>query len=348
MHKRYIWPSALIIVVIIISGFGFLANYSSRSPIAEKKIASPPPKTPSPTPTLDRLAIEAIRSRKYLASPLVEVQPLGEQLGYKNTIISYDSEGYKVYALMSIPNGLRPVAGWPVIILNHGYINPAHYATAGPEYRQFITSFTGAGYAVIKPDFRGHGRSQGIAEGGHFSPVYSYDVLNLISSVKQNGTQFDPNRIGLFAHSMGGHVALRTIVASPDVKATVFMAAVVGSFDDIFYSWPHSPLGLDMPTQVHAIRQKAIDTFGSPKENPGFWNSASAINYVTSVTGPVQINQDAGDLTVPTVFSDHLDAALKAAGRRVEYHLYPGNDHQFIKNRTLLLQRTLAFYKANL
>lgn len=306
-----------------------------------------PVPTTEPTPLPDPLTIEGIRGRSYPGSPIISEQSLGEVSNYKNSIISYQSDGFKVYALMSVPDKPKPLAGWPVIILNHGYINPSNYVTNGPEYRQFIAAFTAAGYVVIKPDFRGHGKSQGVAEGGHFSPAYAYDVLNLISSIKQDST-FNASRIGMFGHSMGGHVSLRSIVTSPDIKATVFMAAVVGSFDDIFYSWPHSPLHLDAPSQVQVIREALIQKHGDPHGNPNFWASASAINYVSAVVGAVQINQDSGDSTVPTVFSDHLNAALLAAHKPVEYHLYPGNDHQFIKNRALILQRAVAFYQAHL
>jgi uncharacterized protein len=308
------------------------------------------PKTPAPTASqavLDPLAIEAIRSRSYPGSAITVEQNLGSKGSYSNSEVSYSSDGNKIYALMSTPNGSVPNGGWPVIVLDHGYINPADYQTAGGDYQSFIGEFTKAGYMVIKPDYRGHGNSQGVPEGGHFSPVYAYDNMNLIASLKRYSS-VNPKRIGLFGHSLGGHVALRTIVSTPDVKATVIMAGVVGSFNDIFYNWPHSPMLNDRPQIVQSKKTDLVAKYGEPKTNPDFWNSVSALNYVKYITGPVQINHDVNDSVVPKIFSDHLVAAMQQAGKSVEYHQYPGDDHQFTANRSALINNVLAFYKVNL
>ncbi len=300
------------------------------------------------TKELDPITIEAIRNRTYASSPIATTQQLGSQGGYSNAVISYQSDSNTIYALQSTPNSSAPAGGWPVIIFDHGYINPATYQTNGNEYRQIIAAFTQAGYMVIKPDYRGHGKSSGSPEGGHFSPVYAYDNLNLVASLK-NYSSVNPGRIGLFGHSLGGHVALRTIVASKDIKATVIMAGVVGSIHDLLYNWPNSPMPGDEPKALVAgKKQELIDKYGDPKANPTFWNSVSAINYVDAVTGKVQLHHSSGDSTVPYTFSNNLAAALQKANKSVENYTYPGNDHQFSQNRSLLLQRAVAFYKASL
>ncbi|HEY6736924.1 MAG TPA: hypothetical protein VI322_04380 [Candidatus Saccharimonadia bacterium] len=66
------------------------------------------------------------------------------------------------------------------------------------------------------------------------------------------------------------------------------------------------------------------------------------------VTGAVQINQDVADSIVPKLFADHLNEALTAAGKPVEYQIYTGDDHQFAANRGALLANLIAFYRARL
>ncbi len=308
---------------------------------------SPAASASTPAAPLDRLTIAAMRARSYPASVLTLVRSDGDQGGYVNTVVSYQSDGFTVYALLSIPNSARAASGWPVIILNHGFIEPAMYKTDDASYAQFISAFAHAGYAVIKPDYRGNGQSQGAPEGGHFSPVYTYDVMNLISTLKVDA-RIDPNRIGLFGHSMGGHEALRVAVISKDVKAVVLMAGVVGSFNDIFYNWPKSPVTTDPPAIVQQIRTGLIAKYGTPKDDPSFWDSVSAVNYVSSITAAVQINHDTGDSVVPVTFSQHLASSLTAAGLKFDYYAYGGDDHQFVANRALILQRAVAFYKAHL
>ena len=75
------------------------------------------------------------------------------------------------------------------------------------------------------------------------------------------------------------------------------------------------------------------------------WNAASAVDFAGDVTGAVQIDEDIGDSVVPKLFSDHLNSALMAARKTVEYHLYPGDDHQFAANRTAVIANALAFYR---
>ncbi|HSX47998.1 MAG TPA: alpha/beta fold hydrolase [Candidatus Nanoarchaeia archaeon] len=297
---------------------------------------------------LNPLTIQAIRARQYPGSDIVTEQQLGQRVSRVVSIVSYQSDGLKIYAQLSLPTSDKPAAGYPVIILDHGYINPAQYQTDGPEYASWIDALTGAGFAVIKPDYRGNGNSEGVPEGGHYSPVYAYDNLNLVTSLK-NFAPVDSKRIGLLGHSLGGHEALRTIVVSPDIKATSLAAGVTGSFYDLFYNWPHSPAPNDQPTTiVRGNLERLLSEQGDPKSNPDFWASASSVNYVSAVTGAVQVNHGTADVTVPKLFSDHLVEALQKAGKSVEYQVYPGGDHQFSHDHQLFLQRLIDFYNRNL
>ncbi|MGH7721854.1 MAG: alpha/beta hydrolase family protein [Candidatus Dormibacteria bacterium] len=291
-----------------------------------------------------------MRARPYPASRLTTVRSDGDQGGYVNTVVSFVSDGLTEYSLLSVPDGRRPQAGWPVVIVSHGYIDPRTYRTDDGSYAQFIATFARAGYMVLKPDFRGHGRSQGVPEGGYLSPVYTYDLLNLISTVRLD-PRVDRTRIGLFGHSLGGYEALRAMVISSDIRAVVFMSAVVGSLSDIFFNWSTvtpTPTAAPPPVQQQ-VAQSLIAARGTPRTDPTFWNAASPINYVGSSSAAVQIDLDVSDSQVPRLFSDHLYAALRAAGSSlVDYRMYPGDDHQFTRNRAAVLANIMSFYRAHL
>jgi dipeptidyl aminopeptidase/acylaminoacyl peptidase len=340
--------TATVVLVACLVVAGRTASVPHRGAALAHAPAAPASTAGARVPALNPLSIAAMRDRAYPASALTQLRTDGDLGGYVNTVVSFVSDGLTEDALMSTPDRPRPAAGWPVIVICHGYIDPRTYRTDDASYAQFIAAFARAGYLVLKPDYRGHGHSQGVAEGGYLSPVYTYDVLNLVSALRAD-PRVDPSRIGLYGHSLGGYEALRAMVVSHDIRAVTFMAGVVGSLNDIFYEWPKpaQPTAPPPPVQQQVARS-VIATNGTPHTQPDFWSSASPIDFVAGGTAAVQINMDVADSQVPKIFSDHLDAALVAAGRSVQYITYPGDDHQFSRNRAAVIANMLAFFRAHL
>lgn len=151
--------------------------------------------SPAPHP----LMIEAQRQQDYPGSAIVVEQTLDPGSNYDRAIVSYRSEGLKIYALMTVPRGERPFGGWPAIVFNHGYIPPRQYRTT-ERYVAYVDGLARSGYIVFKSDYRGHGNSEGEPRSYGY-PDYTTDVLNALTSVAQfNGA--DPNRVAMWGHSM--------------------------------------------------------------------------------------------------------------------------------------------------
>ena len=305
-----------------------------------------PTLTPSPTPTLHPMNILAMRQKTYPGSQITIEETLEPGANYYRYYAWYASDGLKIYGLLTVPFGDMPQAGWPAIIFNHGYISPLIYKTM-ERYVAYVDQLARHGYIVYKIDYRGHDKSDGDATGAYGDPGYTTDVLNAVAALKAFH-QADPNRIGMWGHSMGGFLTLRAMVISRDINAGVIWSGVVGSYPDMLCCWRHPEVG--MPTRTpnpnfrSEWRTQWQNLYGSPQENPEFWNSLSANSYLGDLSGPLQIHHDVGDAEVPVKFSQDLYREIIAAGKPVEYYEYPGDDHNLANYFNQAMQRTVEFF----
>ncbi len=347
-------------IVSFIIVFGFVAAVLTRNPQTSQELSE---NQGGLEENLHPLSIEYMRQQTYPGSDIIIEQTLPAGSNYNQYIASYQSQerlstdvdksdGLKIYALLTVPQGAKPKNGWPVIIFNHGYIQPAQYRTT-ERYTAYVDVFARNGYIVFKSDYRGHGNSEGKATGGYGNNDYTIDVLNALSSIK-NYPGVNPEKIGMWGHSMGGGITLRSMVVSKDlpagrqgIKAGVIWAGVVGSYSDLLNNWrrrdqPRSEAGI--PSWPTAWRQRLIDQYGDPSKNPEFWNSISANSYLSDISGPLQLHHGTGDTHVPIEFSETLNRQLKEAGKEVEYFTYEGDDHNIGNNFSLAMQRSVEFF----
>ncbi len=311
-----------------------------------------PADTPTEAPTaqmLHPLTIESMRQRDYPGSDLIIEETLAPGSNYNRYYVSYLSEGLKIYALLTVPRGQKPATGWPVVVFNHGYIPPNVYKTT-ERYIAYVDAFARNGYIMLRSDYRGHDQSEGEARGAYSTPDYTIDVLNGLASVKRY-KDADPNRIGMWGHSMGGYIALRAMVINKDIKAGVIWAGVVASYQDLLERWrrnsPNATPTPDpnaTPSAGRRWRQTLQEEYGTPAENPTFWNSISANSYLQDLSGPVQLHHGTADADVPYEFSVALDQQIQAAGGSVELLTYAGDNHNLSNNLSLALRRSVQFF----
>jgi len=336
--------------LMVLFVLGLLSIFSFFVPKQEKKIQ----KSPTPTKiqekqTLNPLAIEAMRQKQYPGSPIVIEHTLPSETNYSQYLASYMSDGLKIYALLTVPLGQKPSNGWPVIVFNHGYIAPETYQTypSVGQYATYFPVFSRAGYIVFKPDYRGNGESEGQPEGAYYSPAYTTDDLNAIASIKKF-KDVNPNKIGIWGHSMGGNITLRDLVVDmKDIKATVIWGGVVGSYSDIMNNWtrgvPFHPSARELSLRNRS-RKSLTQKYGTPATNPSFWNSIDPTYFVKDISSPIQIDTGGQDEEVPIAFSQFLYQKLLENRKTVEFYVYPGADHNISQGFNLAMQRSLSFF----
>jgi len=301
-----------------------------------------PTQTPTPTPTLHPMTIESMRQGHYPGSDIVVQQVLDPGVNYSRAIASYQSEGLRINALLTVPDGDPPAGGWPAIVFNHGYIPPDVYRTT-ERYVAYVDWLARNGYVVFRIDYRGHDQSEGQASGAYGDPGYTVDVLNAVASIKRH-PQVNPERVGMWGHSMGGYLTLRAMVISSDIKAGVIWAGVVGSYNDMFYNWRRTPSLSTAVFPGRSWRGRWVEEFGTPEDNPGFWNSVSANAYLQDLSGPVQLHHGTLDESVPLAFSETLSQQMQAVGKPVELYIYEGDNHNISNSFAVAMTRTIQFF----
>ena len=294
------------------------------------------------------LMIEYMRQQAYPGSEISIEQELEPGVNYSRYVASYRSDGNKIYALLIVPNGVAPAAGWPVIVFNHGYIPPAIYRTT-ERYVAYQDAFARNGYITFKSDYRGHGFSEAKFEGegdpGFGYPGYTIDVLNAVASLKAY-PGVDPARIGMWGHSMGGHITLRAMVISDEIKAGVIWAGTVGTYAQIDAWDRHSgeePSSAEYK-EHHGWRLEMIERYGTRTENPDFWASISPNTYVADLSGPILLQHGSRDTVVPVAFSRTLNAQIQAVDGDVEYIEYQGDNHNISVNLNSALSSAVAYF----
>ncbi len=322
---------------------------SSLPPTATPKPTTTPTSTPTPTPTLTPtpphpLTIAYLRQQDHPGNEIVIEQTLEPGVNYNRYIASYQSEGLKIYALLTVPFGEKPNNGWPVIVFNHGYIPPKQYRTT-ERYVAHVDDLARNGYIVFRPDYRGHASSEGEARSAYGNPDYTIDVLNAVAAIK-NYPESDPERIGMWGHSMGGYITLRSMVASDDIKAGVIWAGVVASYPDLLERWRRrgSSSSSSTPSRARRWREELSIMYGTPEENPGFWDAISANTFLEDLSGPLQLHHGTADESVPIEFSTILNKQIQDAGGTVEYYTYEGGNHNISNFYSTAMLRSIMFF----
>ena len=318
MHKSIAAALALLGLVAILAP-GTLAPAHAQPP------------TPLAADPYGDYTIDFLATRSYGGGTLILHEVMESTAEFNRFLISYPSDGLSIYGFLNVPQGPGP---FPVIIALHGYIEPERYYTL--DYTApYADALARAGYLVLHPNLRGYPPSD---DGPNLLRVgMAVDVLNLIAIVRDQGGQpgplalADPERIGLWGHSMGGGITLRTLAVSRDVKAAVLYAAMSGderrNFEAI-QGWSGGRRGrMELTVPDEAL-----------------WRIAP-IYYLDRIQAAVSIHHGTADELVPPAWSWELCEQLLALEKIAQCLPYPGQPHTFVgEGNRQFIQNMIAFY----
>ena len=239
--------------------------------------------------------------------------------------ISYKAaDGTPIPAYLTLPPG-KTGKGLPAIVLPHG--GPSSRDEWGFDWlSQF---FAARGYAVIQPEYRGSAGfgDKWMMENGFKSWRTSIGDIDAAARYLASSGIADPNRIAIVGWSYGGYAALQAAETEPSLyKAVVAVAPV---------------------TDLELLKREAQDYSNSGVIDKFVGSGphvveGSPLQHPRAISVPVLLVHADVDTNVNIEHSDKMAAALKSAGKEVEYIRISGLDHQIDDN----IQRANLLYHA--
>jgi uncharacterized protein len=317
----------------------------AREPATRQQAPPSPTRSPStsafPQRPVEPVSLPAMMQRKYDGHALRTRHVILRTDAYTRYYVTYRSDGLRISGIMNVPDGNGP---FPVLVLNHGYIDPADYVNGQGLSREqdFLAR---AGYVALHTDYRGHAGSQDApATERRLRLGYTADVINAVRAIRRSDLPYlDKDRVGLLGRSMGGGVTYNALVVRPDlVDAAVVYAPVSSNTVDNFERWIRGE------PDRRALSAAIIDRYGAPERDPEFWRGVSPRTYFDRVEAPILVHHGTADASCPIRWSRRTVAALERAGRDVRMFTYPGEPHAFIADWELSMRRSVRFLDRNL
>jgi dipeptidyl aminopeptidase/acylaminoacyl peptidase len=317
--------------------------------------------TPSPTLSAEELifpyTIEGLRQHEHQSGEIHIRETLAETDQYTSYLIDYPSDGLTITGVMLVPAGEGP---FPVIIMNHGFFARSVY-NSGDGTDRSSEYLAKQGYITIASDYRSWGGS----DDGE-SLFYSgqvIDVINLLNAIPSI-PQADPDRVGMWGHSMGGGVTIKAVAIDPRIKAAVLYSTVSADHADVIERWGNGCFG-DILEGEQVIGCNSADVvplnlpddlltaYANTPNDPAMMMQISPIFHLDLVEAPIQIHYGTRDGLVysgtPPEWSLKLTQALRDADKDVELYQYENEGHSFVGQPWFdFMSRVLRFFNEHL
>lgn len=242
--------------------------------------------------------------------------------------------------LASHAAGAKPA---PAVVLVHGGPNLRGVESWGwRDEAQFLAS---RGYVVIEPEFRG---SRGYGE-NHFRAGWKQwgramqdDVTDSVRyAVKQGWV--DASRVCIMGASYGGYSTLIGLVRDPDMyRCGIAFAAVSDPRNMYDFHW--NDIGRESRSFSLPV------TLGDRVKDAELLAASSAVDKADRIKAPLLLAHGARDRRVPIENAEIMLAALRKAGKNVEWVRYADEGHGFFydQNRFDYYRKVEAFLAKHL
>ena len=308
----------------------------------------------------DLVSIAALQQTEFAANLQFEKTLVGSEK-YESSLMSYSSDGLKIFTLVNKPTTAKPSNGFPVVIFGHGFHpTPEKYGVStstgkdwrpGDYYRGIPEAYAEKGYLVLTSDYRGHNVSEGFAftkTSYLASSYYARDVLNLVSALG-DFENADLNKIYYMGHSMGGDVGLKVLLASNEFKAASLWAPVVATtpVQALYYGNLFDEISPVVDSEKMDTYMEKINSVYASLPTRINTEAVDPVLHLESLSTPLIIHHARGDTSVPFSWSESLIVKLHDLDKEFEFYAYDSDMHLFNEeNRKIAVERDINFFNA--
>ncbi|RXR29169.1 alpha/beta hydrolase family protein [Sphingobium fluviale] len=241
-------------------------------------------------------------------------------------------DGKDIAAVLTLPPQ-RAAKNLPVIIFPHGGPASRDY----PGFDWWAQAFAARGYAVLQPNFRGstgYGADFERAGHGEWGRKMQTDISDGLAQLVKDGIA-DPKRACIMGASYGGYAALAGVTLQHGLYRCAVSFAGVSDVQKMVNS------DISESGGNNTLRRTLKREVGSGRD----LRDISPIRHVDNVDAPVLLIHGKDDTVVLYDQSTDMAAALRRAGKTVEFITLPGEDHWLSNSDTRLtmLQAAVTF-----
>lgn len=327
------------VIGLIVGGIALFMFYLSKK--TESIVPSIIEEVIQPRP-LEKYTIDNLSAAQFGPSEIQIGEIIEEKDDFTSYVFYFYVDGEKVSGMLNIP---KEAGGYPIIVMVRGYVDQATYET-GMGTRRGAEYLASNGFITISPDFLGYGESDMPSENVFEQRFQTYTtLLTLLNSIQNISPAFTskslefqilPEKVGIWAHSNGGQIALTALEVTQKAYPTALWAPVSKPF-------PYSILYYTDEAEDHG---KALRKNLAEFEKEYDVEEYSFVNYLDRITAPLQLHQGTADDAVPVKWTDELSEKLKKLDKEIEYFTYPGADHNLMPNGwNPAIERAEKFYR---
>ncbi|MBI3984324.1 MAG: prolyl oligopeptidase family serine peptidase [Candidatus Levybacteria bacterium] len=345
MKKALVFLCVILLIIITVESLYIFQNKWFRQNIVESIVKPKPIPKPLTAYTFENLKKTKFPKNQITLGPVIsETKDFFSQMFYFS--VPKTPTGKQMEKVSGLANIPKKNGEYPVIVMLRGFIPEESYKPGSgtqPSASQLVKS----GFITLAPDFLGFGESASSSADAFEGRFQTYTTaLTLLSSLPTLNSGLekiyagtisaDLEKIGLWGHSNGGHIALSTLAISEVSYPTVLWSPVSKSFpySILYYTDEYDDQG--------KVMRKSLSDFEKLYDAELF----SPEKYYKWIKAPIEINQGTADQEVLYWWSDELVETLKENNIPVTYFTYPGANHNLVPSGwSSAVLNTIDFYK---